>query len=178
MAMPERKVCTCCWAENVIEDFRWINRARTRRRSVCSVCDKRRRSIYEKSERGKRKRMLRVKRNPRTRFRLLRKNARQRGIDVLLTFEQYVGLTNGACCRYCKNALPPEGSGVDRIDPSQSYAIANLVPCCGFCNFTKSGIWSFKEMVEVIGPAVARVMEDRRRNGGNTTHSAPHQWNS
>ncbi len=42
-----------------------------------------------------------------------------------------------------------EAIGVDRIDNSQPYVLANIAPCCALCNGIKSGILTHPEMLRV-----------------------------
>ena len=64
-----------------------------------------------------------------------------------LTFAEFEALVRSPCF-YCGN---PHGNcriiykteefkynGLDRKDPSLGYTSGNCVPCCNFCNYTKS----------------------------------------
>lgn len=74
-------------------------------------------------------------------------NAKIRGIPFSLSFEQYKEICSKGCV-YCDE--PPEtrpaqrgrssicASGIDRVNNNLGYDITNVVPCCTWCNRTKS----------------------------------------
>src|SRR5947207_7647877 len=67
------------------------------------------------------------------RFDVLRRQGPKRGIEVALTFAEYVKIVSDATCFHCKEALPAQGHGLDRLDNRQHYTADNCVPCCGWC---------------------------------------------
>jgi|SRR6267154_2538943 len=71
------------------------------------------------------------------RFSNLRKSAKQRKLELTLTFDEFCGLISQPCF-YCKGLLPEAGSGVDRINSSIGYILENCRPCCTNCNLAKS----------------------------------------
>ncbi len=83
-----------------------------------------------------------------TRWGQLKFAAKKRGLEVLLTKEQYIQLTEYPCY-YCGGPLPLQGGGVDRIDNVKGYTLGNVVPCCTICNRVK---WEFKieELIEHV----------------------------
>lgn len=78
-------------------------------------------------------------------------SALKRGISWLLTPEQFAEITEQQCT-YCgaeprayrsRNPSRRRGimitymNGIDRVDSSQGYTLANTVPCCSVCNRMK-----------------------------------------
>lgn len=68
------------------------------------------------------------------RFERARERARVRRIEWTLTLEQYRALLASGSCSYCGGALPTTGIGLDRLDNHAGYELANVVPCCRWCN--------------------------------------------
>jgi len=81
------------------------------------------------------------------------KNARDRGYDFNITKEDFSRITK-LNCHYCdripEQKLIPQGrlsvstengtytyNGIDRMDSTAGYNMANCVPCCGVCNRAK-----------------------------------------
>lgn len=60
-------------------------------------------------------------------------NARRKGVAWELGRQQFQALALAAC-RYC--GVEP-ARGIDRLDNSSGYTIANAVPCCATCNYAK-----------------------------------------
>lgn len=74
-------------------------------------------------------------------------SARSRGYEFSLTREEFIALTQQDC-HYCgtppsrvKRVKSGNGSftynGIDRVDNSEGYTVANSVPCCKTCNRAK-----------------------------------------
>lgn len=83
------------------------------------------------------------------RFRQLTFWAKRRGLELTIDKEQYLHLTEGKKCFYCKSALGSAGHGLDRIDNDKGYHPDNVVPCCDTCNRLKSDLLTHVEMVAV-----------------------------
>lgn len=85
-----------------------------------------------------------------------RDNAKKRGIEWRLDDEEFIAVS-GLHCHYCGS--PPKRitrsrwssgkrygaseaievlNGIDRIDPTKGYYLANIVACCKMCNRGKS----------------------------------------
>jgi hypothetical protein len=79
----------------------------------------------------------------------LRLAAKQRGLVVDLTLQDYERLIETACCHYCDAALPATGHGIDRKDSSLGYTLENVVLACDACNRIKSDLFSYEQMVEI-----------------------------
>lgn len=80
-------------------------------------------------------------------LRMYKRNAEARGLDFLLTKEQFASLIERDCY-YCGikpgTLVKAKGysgkyayNGVDRVDNSVGYIYSNCVPCCETCNRAK-----------------------------------------
>jgi len=83
-----------------------------------------------------------------TRYSRLKHDAKDRKLDVTITFEEYNELLNQSCF-YCVGSLPLQGYGVDRIDSTLGYVHGNVRPCCYRCNCAKNNMTEteFKEWI-------------------------------
>jgi hypothetical protein len=86
-----------------------------------------------------------------------------RGFDFSLTFKEYVTLSKGAHCFYCKvlivrNVYSRDGLYLDRLDSSKGYVRGNCVPCCTSCNKIKGG-WLHQKEMEIV--ALMRLGKER-----------------
>jgi hypothetical protein len=128
---------------------------------------------------------------PGAKFARLRVEARQRGLPVELTLEQYTDLMTGGRCEYCGGAPPGTGHGVDRKDPVLGYTVTNVVVACDPCNRIKSDLFSYEQMREIgnllrawraAGRWKDRQRKDGRRLGGRPVKGDLRQeieaWNS
>lgn len=77
-----------------------------------------------------------------------KRGASKRGLNFDLLIEYFISLLTSNCY-YCdyppKQNFKKDGSlfgclynGIDRVDNSKGYTKENSVPCCKFCNFSKS----------------------------------------
>jgi hypothetical protein len=81
------------------------------------------------------------------RFNTSKFTAKQRGIEWLLSKEQYATLLSNKCF-YCKKPTSVKrGCGLDRKDNNQPYTVDNVVACCHRCNSVKNDFFSFEEML-------------------------------
>ena len=103
-------------------------------------------------------------------FNHLRKGARERNIEVDLSFDDFLTFTRHTNCHYCDDILEWSeyggplkyiGHNLDRKDNAKGYSVANCVPCCPRCNRAKSAAFSYEEWVE-IGRAIKRHRERHR----------------
>lgn len=97
---------------------------------------------------------------PGARFARLRHAAKQRGLEVTLTFDDYRRLMEDARCAYCSAAPAATGHGVDRKDSKRGYTLDNVVTACDPCNRIKGDLLTFDQM-KVIG----RIIRRWRREG-------------
>jgi hypothetical protein len=101
--------------------------------------------------------------NPANRLAALKRTSRDRGLECLLTADEYAAIVRDGQCVYCTGPLPLYGVGLDRIDNDGDYTRANVVPCCSDCNLARGARFSHEEML-IIGPAIRLVHEQRERN--------------
>ena len=85
--------------------------------------------------------------SPKGRFRKLKHLAKTKDIVLDISVEEYAEIIESNQCHYCKDELDSKGYNLDRKNPRVGYTIANVVPCCGHCNFIKSDKLSYKEMI-------------------------------
>jgi hypothetical protein len=71
------------------------------------------------------------------RFSVVKFAAKARGLPVLISKGEYAKLIVGAC-HWCGGTLSPTGGGLDRLDNTLGYTVANCVPCCPQCNNAKN----------------------------------------
>jgi DNA-directed RNA polymerase subunit RPC12/RpoP len=81
-----------------------------------------------------------------TRFKYV---AARRGIPVDLTREQWESLISQPC-HYCGGDLAPTGYGLDRKHKTDSYTLADVVPCCYDCNRRKRKR-SYEKFLSIVG---------------------------
>lgn len=86
--------------------------------------------------------------SPKARFANFRKCAQNRKLEVTVSFDEFCSLIILPCF-YCGGSLPPQGSGIDRINSDTGYVNGNVRPCCGSCNTAKNTMTEnqFKEWV-------------------------------
>ncbi len=81
---------------------------------------------------------------------------------VLLTYEQFLKLTETTECHYCGDPIQwtkfnlsknSQASNLDRKDSAGDYTQSNVVVCCSRCNWGKSDKFSYQEWV-VVGKAL------------------------
>jgi hypothetical protein len=99
---------------------------------------------------------------PEERFKRFKRAARERGIEVLISYKDWLTIITNSFCHYCKGALPNKGSGIDRIDSSAGYVLENCRSCCGTCNTAKFRMTDpeFKLwIIKVYSWAVERIIE-------------------
>lgn len=104
-------------------------------------------------------------RRPTVRYRRFVARAQKRGVPCEISFEQWRLLVLcDARCHYCDGPMPDTGCGLDRVDCRDGYVLANVVPCCGWCNVAKGMLLTHDELVQVIA---------RRRSNGWTGWTDP-----
>jgi hypothetical protein len=89
--------------------------------------------------------------------------------DFSLTYEQFLAFTKIKECHYCASELPWQPYGkcgssrtynLDRKDNAMGYVAENLVACCGRCNYIKSNVLSYEEML-LLGPGLRQIAARR-----------------
>jgi hypothetical protein len=89
-------------------------------------------------------------------------HAKHRGLEWNLTMEQFEELI-AAPCSYGIGQRPDIRIGLDRLDNSQGYLAGNVVPCCARHNQIRSHIFTFEDMLDLVG------RYPNARECGNTT---------
>jgi hypothetical protein len=64
-----------------------------------------------------------------------KQGAKRRSLEWELTDEQFEALALSPCS-FC-GSLPRDINGVDRLDNTKGYTVANSVPACAPCNYAK-----------------------------------------
>lgn len=91
----------------------------------------RKQSVSTKGNRSEYNKMY--SRTPNGRFRLFLAQAKARGFAVELNFVDFTKIISEPCI-YCRDR---NLIGIDRVDNSLGYLLANCAPCCKVCNFMK-----------------------------------------
>lgn len=145
----KREEPSCGWAIN--------KHSKSGFRSYCrDCCKKKAREYYYKHYEYTRKMIVERDKKVGNRFTRYKKTAKNRGVNFLLSLEEFDSLTSKLCV-YC-NRIDPRGSnGLDRIDSSRGYEKGNIVPCCEMCNVAKNR-YSLQQFLENISRISARLM--------------------
>jgi hypothetical protein len=84
-----------------------------------------------------------------------------RGVDVGLTYRQFLEFTKITECHYCGDVIPwrPYGTVkgsyksrayfLDRKDHNDGYNKSNCVVCCTRCNITRSNRFTYEQFVQI-----------------------------
>lgn len=84
--------------------------------------------------------------------------------DMLRNENFYAALLEfDPACTYCRGPLGKTGHCLDRIRNDEPHWAGNVCPACPTCNRIRSNQFSFEEMVDIIGPAIAEVRHRRAR---------------
>jgi hypothetical protein len=128
-------LCRKCGVE--LCDANWYLSYRTAKRPSC-ICKTCVRNYIKEWGRNRKRDRTKRRSTIRTRFGLLIYYAKKRGIECLLTFDEYKTLVENVVCVYCRGPLSEaQGHGLDRVDSTKEYSLDNLQPCCGYCNRAK-----------------------------------------
>lgn len=90
------------------------------------------------------------------------------GIQVDLTYEEYLRFTKIPNCHYCYDLInwteysKGYNYNIDRKDSYKGYSLDNCVVCCGICNFTKSNRFTYNEFVK-IGNVIKDIKIERKK---------------
>jgi hypothetical protein len=92
-------------------------------------------------------------------FRKLKDTASRRGIEVTLSYDEYLILVSGRKCFYCSGSLPKYGGGIDRKYFKIGYVSGNCVPCCTRCNDRKGKLetcgFSYERVLQLLAELLA-----------------------
>jgi ribosomal protein L34E len=100
-------------------------------------------------------------------YRMLCKSAKERGLKVELTYEQYRDkIATQPRCHHCgkklkwvKHGESASSPNVDRKNNNKGYSLSNVVASCPRCNFARGRNFSYKEwnlMTKVLRDKVRR----------------------
>jgi hypothetical protein len=85
--------------------------------------------------------------------------------DRLIHSENFYAALIESGCTYCGvSLLGFSGVCLDRLDNRGKHNSWNVTPCCPTDNRIRSDEFSFEEMAQEIGPAIARVRARRANN--------------
>lgn len=82
-----------------------------------------------------------------------------RRVRCSLTLEQFIQIRSNPCF-YCGGELPRTGCGLDRIEPTGSYDIDNVVPACTRCNHARGAFITFDEFALIMRMRRERLGHD------------------
>jgi hypothetical protein len=88
-------------------------------------------------------------------YKILIRNSKPKGIEVSLTFDEFLMFTEIGCCHYCgeKNIEWKEYGGtaynLDRKNSDTGYVLTNIVVCCAKCNYRKGNYYSHQEFMAI-----------------------------
>ena len=126
------KGCTMCGTTKDISEFYKEKNKPGGLHSKCKACMKK---YYEENKKRFKKYHQENKHTSRHKFTELKASAKKRGLEVSISFEQYVELIKTLNCYYCDANFSNEtGGNLNRIDSSKGYLINNVNPCCATCN--------------------------------------------
>lgn len=91
------------------------------------------------------------------RFAYSKNKAKRRGIEWILTLNDYCSIVSPVCHYGCGSPTSIYGVGLDRKDSSKGYTKENSVSCCWNCNKLKNDLLSEKEALKTI----AMLVEER-----------------
>lgn len=168
--------CLCCGQNKPRTEFqkdkKICNVCRSSNLQTCSICGLNQplnefteRNMKHASGRSKRCRTCLANKQrhwnitPRGRYMSMRSVSRRRNHVCTIDFETYAELISQRC-HYCGESMNATGCGLDRLDTTGGYTIANVVPCCRQCNWTKSDYFTYDEML-IVGEAIGRVKRQR-----------------
>jgi hypothetical protein len=89
---------------------------------------------YNRNKERHMKRSITYRNTINGKYSIYQRGAIRRNIKFDISIEDFTKLWNKPCY-YCNS--PISSIGLDRIDSSQSYTIANVVSCCSLCNYMK-----------------------------------------
>lgn len=99
-------------------------------------------------------------------YNALRSAAKKQGLQLTLSYEEFVKFTEVPTCHYCDGTVvwarfssaDKNGSSynLDRKNNSLGYVTGNLVVCCKVCNRVKSNLFSYGEML-VLGKTIREI---------------------
>jgi len=137
--------------------------------STCN-CDLKVRSSYLSKHSGKCRSCTQKKLPYFSIYRAFCSSSKARGIDVSISFEDFLVFVNTKECHYCGTNIDweeyrdPKTTSyryfLDRKSSDLSYSASNLVVCCTLCNLTKSDKFTYEEFLR-IGKIIGEIKNAR-----------------
>lgn len=162
------KQCTTCSETKIFDEFYIDLNQSSGFRPNCKECCRKVNKINKSKNKEREYEWLKKERERRKfdldyRFIHARSKAKNkgksRGYSWSIGFEDYSILMMKGC-HYCSSDLLTEtGIGLDRIDNSLGYTLANVLPCCGDCNKIKQDKLTVEEM-EVAMSAIIKYRKN------------------
>lgn len=87
----------------------------------------------------------------------LKHDAKRRGLEVSLSFDEFVAARGDGGCHYCGAQITTKGGGLDRINNELGYETGNVVACCTMCNWARGGLLTHEEFAAAMALRVART---------------------
>jgi len=131
--------CTKCKKHKEEEDF-YKRPDNDKFESRCKQCVKKKKKFHYEH----------TKSEPHFRWKNTQSAAKQRGLKVLLTKEEFFNLISKPCYYCNKDTANEVGCGMDRLNNDKDYSIDNVVPCCGDCNSGRGNKFSSEEWQVMI----------------------------
>jgi hypothetical protein len=133
-----RKTCCSCKEEKALEAFSRLHSGLYGRQPVCRPCAAKYRAAhiarYPARAKARAREGTRVFRTtPKGVLSSALDGAKKRGLVFELTLEHITHFLWKKPCQYCGD----EALGIDRVDNTVGYTVANSVPCCKTCNLMK-----------------------------------------
>ena len=114
------QTCTKCNIIKNVEDFSIQRASKSGRQTHCKMCLSKYGSQWHQTKIG--------------RFQAYKRYAKIRSLSFELTFEKFLSFWDKPCV-YCGTII--NGVGIDRINNTIGYTIANVCACCKWCNRMK-----------------------------------------
>lgn len=135
----ETKTCTGCNETKDVSCFSKMRAASDGLQSRCKTCqnaaNKEKNKAYREANKDKRLAYNKARgQSQRGKYTMYKSNAKTRGIPFDLSLDQFVTFWQ-ADCYYCGDQIAT--IGIDRVDSSVGYTLANCVSCCWECNRLK-----------------------------------------
>jgi hypothetical protein len=155
--MQAKRVCKTCKIPKSLKDFDGSRLECRKCRGQYAI--KRYRWRYH-NEPGVKDRYNESRIRPATRFSCAKVDANRRSIKWSLSLKQFCRLLELQCV-YCGGSTLNVGVGLDRLEPSKGYTLANVQPCCYTCNMIRGSYLS----VEEAHVAIKAILKLHKKNG-------------
>lgn len=144
------KKCVNCKIEKELSEFSIDKGRKDGLKSHCKTCVNKHGAVYIRTTVGK--------------YTRLKSSAKERNLEMQISFEQYAEIIKESKCYYCDASLVGSaGHSLNRIDSNKGYLVENVNPCCGFCNQIMSN-YSIKELSNRVYKIIARMKKLQKEN--------------